>query len=437
MHGRKMPATLRFMLASRRSELLGLEDLARTCELVTRISQLVHALQKERGYSNIYLSGNAAHQRQQLDVLSLEAEALERDVRLDLDRIDLDAVSSADKTRLFTRIAYALHSLDELPALRRRIREHAIGMQDATATLVRLIGGLLAVVFEAADTAADPDITRCLVALFNFMQGKELAGQERALGVVGFASGYFRADMLERLEHLLEGQERCFATFSRFASPAAQALWQALCTSETNINACRLRDIARRTSPGAAVEPQLCELWFELHTQRIDAMKQVETRLEQDLLQQCRYSIERIRKDLQSHRKLLDGIADMHAAAEQAKLFSVQASDLDAPPPDGMTAMVARSTLELLLTQSVRLQGLNEELREARQALDERKQVERAKQQLMRQQGFSEGEAYSWLRQAAMNQGLRLEEVAQRLLSLAQPAAERAPARTMGQRSRH
>ena len=84
MHGRKMPATLRFMLASRRSELLGLEDLTRTCELVTRISQLVHALQKERGYSNIYLGGNAAHQRQQLDALSLEAEALERAVRQDL-----------------------------------------------------------------------------------------------------------------------------------------------------------------------------------------------------------------------------------------------------------------------------------------------------------------------------------------------------------------
>ena len=133
-------------------------------------------------------------------------------------------------------------------------------------------------------------------------------------------------------------------------------------------------------------------------------------RARQDLLQQCRQSIERIRKDLQSHRKLLDGIADMHAAAEQAKLFSVQASDLDTPPPDGMTAMVARSTLELLLTQSVRLQGLNEELREARRALDERKQVERAKQQLMRQQGCSEGEAYGRLRQAAMNRGLRTEK---------------------------
>ena len=434
MHGRKMPATLRFMLASRRSELLGLEDLARTCELVTHISRLVHALQKERGYSNIYLGSNAAHQRQQLDALSLEAEALERDVREDLERIDLEAVHTADKVRLFTRIAYALHSLDELPALRRRIREHAISMQDATATLVRLIGGLLAVVFEAADTAADPDITRCLVALFNFMQGKELAGQERALGVVGFANGYFHADTLERLEHLLEGQERCFATFERFAGEPARELWLTLCASEINTQACRLRDIARRTSAGAAVEPQLCELWFELHTRRIDLMKNVETRLEQDLLQQCRQSIERIRKDLKSHRRLLDQIADMHAAAEQARLFNVQASDLDTPPQDGMTAMVARSTLELLLTQSVRLQGLNEELREARQALDERKQVERAKQQLMRQHGCSEGEAYNRLRQTAMNQGLRLEEVAQRLLSLTRDSTDKTPARKTGTR---
>ena len=46
MPHKKMPATLRFMLAARRSELLGLEDLAQTCALVTRVSQLVHALQK-------------------------------------------------------------------------------------------------------------------------------------------------------------------------------------------------------------------------------------------------------------------------------------------------------------------------------------------------------------------------------------------------------
>lgn len=420
MRERELPTTLRFMLAARRSELLGLEDLAQTCELVTRLSRLVHALQKERGYSNIYLSGNAPHHRAQLDVLSLEVDAALREVRDGFARIDLDAIGGADKTRLFTRIAYALHGLDELPALRRRIREHRLSMHEATASLIRLIGGLLAVVFEAADTAADPETTRSLVALFNFMQGKELAGQERAIGVAGFAGGHFEPEKLERLEHLWEAQERCFATFCRFAGPDALALWQALLDSDAGSQACRMREVARRAGPDNSFSADLCELWFELHTRRMDAMKHVETRLEQDLLQRCGESIGRIRKDLLSHRKLLDGLADMHAAAEQTKLFSVQASDLDSPPAEGMTSMVARSTLELLQNQTQRMQGLRDELDDARRALDERKQVERAKQALMRDRQLSESEAYAALRKAAMDQGLSIEDVARRLLALSE-----------------
>ena len=60
MPDHKMPPTLRFMLAARRCELQGLESLSVTCELVTRISQLVHQLQKERGYSNVYLGNQTA-----------------------------------------------------------------------------------------------------------------------------------------------------------------------------------------------------------------------------------------------------------------------------------------------------------------------------------------------------------------------------------------
>ncbi len=246
MATRRLPATLRFLSAARRSELQGLEDLVRTCELVTDISRLVHALQKERGYSNIYLSGTAPQHRQQLDQLSHEVGGLERRVREGFERIEPDNLGAAEKTRLFTRIAYALHGLDELPALRRRIRDHRIDMQDAIAVFIRLIGSLLAVVFEAADTAGEPDITRSLVALFNFMQGKELAGQERALGVAGFASGYFEPALLERLERLLEGQERCFDIFSRFCGPDALGRWQAFCISDATS-----RPAACARSPGA------------------------------------------------------------------------------------------------------------------------------------------------------------------------------------------
>jgi hypothetical protein len=421
MQARTLPATLRFMLAARRSELLGLEDLSHTCALVARISQLVHALQKERGYSNLYLSTDAPHQRRYLDTLSETAQQLEQDVRDELERIDQLSAGSADKARLFTRIAHALHHLDELPSLRRRIREHRISAQEATAALVRVIGSLLAVVFEAADSAIDPAITHCLVALFNFMQGKELAGQERALGVTGFASGYFETELLERLEHLQECQERSFTTFSRFASPAAQNLWQALGASESSRQACQLREIARRTHAQAKVDGRLGELWFELHTQRIDLMQGIESHLEEELLQCCQQSMQRIRTELNSHRRLLESLNQMHSPHEQVRLFSVHRSEADHPRPDDENRHVALSTLELLQHQASRLQSMHDELREARHALDERKQIERAKQQLMRQAGCNESEAYAQLRQAAMNQGLRLEDVAQRLLATCAP----------------
>lgn len=417
MQERKLPATLRFMLAARRSELLRLEDLSQTCALVTRISQLVHALQKERGYSNLYLSSQATHLCARLESLSQAAASLEQELRAALEQIDQDGLGAGEKTRLFTRIAHALHLLDELPALRRRVLERRTSAQDATATLARLIGSLLAVVFEAADSAVDPDITRCLVALFNFMQGKELAGQERALGVAGFACGYFTEEQLERLNHLQECQERSFSTFSRFASPAAMQQWQSLCTSASNLQACRLREIARSTHAEAKLDTQLGELWFELHTQRIDLMQGIESHLEQELLQRCQLGMQRIRQELHSHRRVLENLSDLQFHEEQARLFSVHSSELDSPPADGLGGNLARSTLDLLQQQAQRLQLMQDELREARQALEERKLIERAKQLLIRQQGFSESDAYAWLRQAAMNQGLQLEEVAQRLLA--------------------
>ena len=52
-----------------------------------------------------------------------------------------------------------------------------------------------------------------MVALFNFMQGKEYAGQERAWGAIGFAAGEFEPQQLERLAGLLDSQHHCFEIF--------------------------------------------------------------------------------------------------------------------------------------------------------------------------------------------------------------------------------
>src|SRR5690606_30647762 len=52
----RMTSTLAFLVAARRCEIHDLEQLARSCELVQAVSELVHQLQGERGASRLYLA---------------------------------------------------------------------------------------------------------------------------------------------------------------------------------------------------------------------------------------------------------------------------------------------------------------------------------------------------------------------------------------------
>jgi hypothetical protein len=414
-----MSTALDFMLAARRSEMQGLQTLALTCQLVSEISRLVHALQRERGFSNMYLGGQAERYRQPLDELSATASTCEERVRTAFNRMDIEQGCGADKARLFTRIAFVLHGLDALPAVRQRVRVQRISAQDATRSFTRLIAGLLAVVFEAADTAVDPRITRTLVAMFNFMQGKELAGQERAIGVSGFVAGYFDQAQHDQLGYLEDAQRRCFDTFLEFADPDSKRRWLTLCSEELVGEIARLRQVAARTNEQSQVQASMGELWFELTSQRIDSMKQVEDDLADKLQLMCEHSTTQAKADLDSQRRLLKRLnsLDDEANTPAARLYNVQATELDPLPGERLGNHVQRSVLEVLHEQTVRLQQLHDELESARRSLSERKIIERAKGVLMTQHGLSEEEAFRALQSAAMERSQKLGDVAQTILN--------------------
>lgn len=420
-HGRPdMPAALRFMFAARRCELRSLEGLGLTSELVERISRLVHALQKERGYSNMHIgsSCDSEHLLSQLNALSEESNTFEAEVRSSLDRLEPDADHPADRTRLFNRIAHLLYGLEELPGLRRRrrIRDRSIGQAESTTAFTRLIGGLLAVVFEAADTALDPQVTRALAALFNFMQGKELSGQERACGVIGFTAGYLDDAQREQMRQLIESQQRCFELFAQHAHDQALRSWESIAADEAPIR--QLRDIALRTSPDQRVDTGLAELWFDVMTARIDAMRQVESLLAQALVQRSQERIVQTRADMANHRTLVRQLGSAPATETPPMLFNVQGSSMDAPPADGVGGHLGRSILELVQEQTLRLQRLGDELQEARSALDEYKYVDQAKRALMRLYGLSEQTAYRHMQRAAMDSGRRVVDIAKEIVAL-------------------
>ena len=85
----------------------------------------------------------------------------------------------------------------------------------------------------------------------------------------------------------------------------------------------------------------------------------------------------------------------------------------------GLSPDRIRPILDVAMARFEHEQGLRSELASAKTELQERKVIDRAKGLLMQRQNLDEAAAYAKLRKAAMDKGLRLGEVAQRMLDAA------------------
>jgi response regulator NasT len=85
----------------------------------------------------------------------------------------------------------------------------------------------------------------------------------------------------------------------------------------------------------------------------------------------------------------------------------------------GLSPDRIRPILDVAVARFQYEQALRKELAEARSELQDRKVIDRAKGLLMQRQGLTEQAAWQRLRKTAMDKGLKVAEVAQRLLDMA------------------
>jgi response regulator NasT len=92
---------------------------------------------------------------------------------------------------------------------------------------------------------------------------------------------------------------------------------------------------------------------------------------------------------------------------------------------EGLAPGRVRSVVDVAVARFKAHQALKRELEEARDALSERKMVERAKGILMRGRAMNEDEAYRTMRRMAMDQGKRLIEIASSVVAMESVLAPR------------
>jgi response regulator NasT len=84
----------------------------------------------------------------------------------------------------------------------------------------------------------------------------------------------------------------------------------------------------------------------------------------------------------------------------------------------GLASDRVKPVLDIAMARFQHEEGLRRELADARTELSDRKVVDRAKAILIKRHGLTEDQAYGRLRKAAMDKGLKLADVAQRLIDV-------------------
>jgi hypothetical protein len=416
-----MPLTVsHLVLRAKQLDIEAVQHLAGRVELAKVTGQLIHALQTERGATSIYLASKgqrfAAERQAALD----EARPIEATLR-DLFAQQLEPMQGAT-ARTLSLMAWVLLDLDALTDLRQRIDQRTPTAHDSVAAFSRLIAGLLELTFHVADAAMHPGISRLLVAFVHLLQGKEAAGQERAVGAPLFASGTCSEAQQQRIVHLIDAQERSLQVFEAFAEPGLRTRWQQHQLTPQVAQLERLRRTLCTARPGASLDTALSDTWFDVTSERIHEMWRLQTELVECLRQSCQAQIHAAQQDLLDSEGLLRQLRDNPPPHTNAvdRFFNAAEQPGAAPvlgtQPEGDATL--SSLAGLVEAQTARLASMEVELDAARRALHERKVIERAKGALMSRLGLTEEAAFRALQKTSMDHNRRLLDVAEATLSL-------------------
>ncbi|MCP4375587.1 MAG: methyl-accepting chemotaxis protein, partial [bacterium] len=223
--GLPLLVALVFMLNSIRgnSRMAGeMNDLLTLSQFAVKISALVHEIQSERGITAGFMGSDGVtfvdeltEQRQQTDAGRTKFEQA-------LDTLEPDAYGE----EFNDRVNLAVNAIAGLDDHRTAVSKQAIPDAQGMAFYTHLNGLMLDMIQVISTAGPQADMARFGTAYVNFLQGKERAGQERAVMSKVFAADRFAADELRRFSLLVNDQYTYFGVFLSLALPEHVSMYE-------------------------------------------------------------------------------------------------------------------------------------------------------------------------------------------------------------------
>ncbi|PCI47630.1 MAG: hypothetical protein COB49_06950 [Alphaproteobacteria bacterium] len=144
-----------------------------------------------------------------------------------------------------------------------------------TATIKRL----MSIITQMGKFSINPHVTGDFIAFKSFLEAKERAGLERAIGSTGFSAGQFDTETINKFLRLIAEQNTYMEVFIENGSPQSILHANQTISGPTIQEQLRLREIAIKSVITGTTENIMASHWFKVATDRINLMKQVEDNL--------------------------------------------------------------------------------------------------------------------------------------------------------------
>jgi PAS domain S-box-containing protein len=260
------------MLSTKYVEGRSLSELEEGVALATKISQLIHSTQKERGMSSGYLASKGRQFEKEL----LAQRKVTDEKAKELKRL-LYHFKDEDIVFLLKKALTNIHTLE---MVRRKIDQLDIQAEESIRFFSHMNDKLLNVIIAVSKTSKVPSITQQFTAYNNFLYAKENAGIERAVGTAILAAQENNEPLRVYFIELIATQKIYIKIFFSYASPNISNYYQSMCQGKAFHEVERIRKVILYEKAPYDVN---AEYWFKNITYKINLLQYVNTYLEDEI----------------------------------------------------------------------------------------------------------------------------------------------------------
>lgn len=256
-----------------------MESVKPLAELAVKASGLVHETQKERGYTAGFLGSKGKK-----FVTELPAQRKHTDQRraeLEVFLTNFDSAAYGDE--FSAKLNEAMGLLSQIGGKRSAVSVMGISAKEAIGYYSGFNASMLALIGHMTALTNDGKLSRAIAAYYNFLQGKERAGIERAVMSNTFARNDFGPGMYDKFSDLVTRQDTYNTVFLSLATPGAKAFYAGQMRDSAVAEVERMRQVAYTAKGNFDIDPVH---WFKTITTKINRLKDVENWLSEQLVSQ-------------------------------------------------------------------------------------------------------------------------------------------------------